>query len=380
MYKRIWFKIHWILGITAGLILLLIGTTGAVMSFEKEILNAINKDSYVVTVPSNKEKLPLKELLETFQVSLPEGKINGISLFNDKDSSVVINVANENKELKKGVDYYVNPYTAEILPPIKGKEFFSFIMKLHRWLALSGDAREVGKQTVAVSTIGLIFLIISAIVIHWGKIKREFFKTFTFSLKRKGRALLSTMHSAVGMWVIPFYLLASLTGLSWSYEWYNNALYKIAGVEKPKKEMSKSKENMKQAENKQENLSKESSFIQYQNAIEMFDSFVQNKYAKVSLRFPQQGSVYTFNYLDKEFAHYKAMNSLELDLHTKTVLKHEKYEDKPLNEKLIKSILPLHTGEYFGILGQIGMFLASSLMMLFTISGIILYIKRKYKK
>ena len=43
-------------------------------------------------------------------------------------------------------------------------------------------------------------------------------------------------------------------------------------------------------------------------------------------------------------------------------------------------MLPLHTGEYFGIIGQIGMFLASALMALFTTTGFMLYINRHKKK
>lgn len=87
---------------------------------------------------------------------------------------------------------------------------------------------EVGKQIVAISTVSLIILVISGIVIYWGRIKRAFFKSFTFSFKHKGRAFLSTMHSAVGMWVIPFYLLVALTGLMWSYQWFNSMVYAIA--------------------------------------------------------------------------------------------------------------------------------------------------------
>jgi len=33
MYKKIWFKIHLTLGLAAGIILLLVGVTGAVLSF-----------------------------------------------------------------------------------------------------------------------------------------------------------------------------------------------------------------------------------------------------------------------------------------------------------------------------------------------------------
>ena len=178
MHKTIWFKIHWFLGITAGIILLVVGITGAIMSFEKEILKAINSESYVVNVPQNQEKLNVKELLEKFQSQMPEAKINSISFSNNPEESTTLNIAS--KESRKGINYYVNPYTAEILPDIVGKDFFGFILRLHRWLALPDDAREVGKQTVAISTVSLIILIISAIVIYWGRIKHSFLKSFTF--------------------------------------------------------------------------------------------------------------------------------------------------------------------------------------------------------
>lgn len=44
------------------------------------------------------------------------------------------------------------------------------------------------------------------------------------------------------------------------------------------------------------------------------------------------------------------------------------------------SIFPLHTGEYFGVIGQTLMFLASLVMPLFAITGLMLYIKRNKKK
>lgn len=405
MHKTIWFKIHWILGITAGIILLIVGVSGATLSFEKEIMKAINSDSYYVSVPAEQEKLSVKELLEKFQASNPNAKINSISFSSDADSSTVINIAGEGQNARRGISKYVNPYTAEVLPDLIGKDFFGFMLRLHRWLAFPQEIREVGKQTVAISTISLIVLIISAIVIYWGRIKHAFFKSFTFKFKHHGRAFLSTMHSAIGMWVIPFYLLACLTGLFWSYEWYNNALYKIAGVEKPQRQQTPQqpqaqgqktqgektqgqKENVQKVEGQQrvqrdartQSEPKKSKFDEYQKAVEMFNIFVQRDYSTVTLRFPQKGTVYSFNYLDTNPAHYRATNTLELDVNSWQLLKHERYNDKPLNEQLMRSILPLHTGEYFGLIGQIAMFLASSLMALFTITGFMLYINRHKKK
>ena len=42
MTRRILFQIHWFLGITAGLVLALMGVTGATMSFEDEIMAALS--------------------------------------------------------------------------------------------------------------------------------------------------------------------------------------------------------------------------------------------------------------------------------------------------------------------------------------------------
>ena len=92
MHKKVWFKIHWFLGITAGVILLIIGTTGAIMSFEKEILKLINKDSYIVSIPDTK-KLSTSALLEKFQENMPKAKVNRITFSNDTNSSIIINVA-----------------------------------------------------------------------------------------------------------------------------------------------------------------------------------------------------------------------------------------------------------------------------------------------
>jgi sulfite reductase (NADPH) flavoprotein alpha-component len=401
LHKKIWFKIHWILGITAGIILLVVGISGATLSFEKEIIKLINKDTFVVSV-SSEAKLSTKELLEKFQANNPKAKINSISFSNDATSSSIINIAGEGKEARRGINYYVNPYTAEVLPQIKGKEFFTFMLQLHRWLAFEGSMREVGKQIVAFSTVSLVILAFSGVIVYWGRIKRVFFKSFTFSFKHHGRAFLSTMHSAVGMWVLPFYLLAALTGLSWSYEWFNTALYKVAGVEKPQRNMpAQMKQNQQQndkAQGQKTPRNKDNqrvdgekveqiptsqnvaTFDDYQKAVDLFNTTIQKNYYTASVKFPQKGTVYSFSYLVDKSDHFRESNTLELDINSNQVVKHDKFEDKPLNEQLMRSILPLHTGEYFGLIGQIGMFLASSLMALFTITGFMLYINRHKKK
>ena len=87
MHKTIWFKIHWILGITAGIVLFVVGVTGATLSFEKEITRFINQDSFYVTA-STEPKLSSKELLEKFQANNPKAKINSI-LSSDLNKKII---------------------------------------------------------------------------------------------------------------------------------------------------------------------------------------------------------------------------------------------------------------------------------------------------
>ena len=363
MYKNIWFKLHLILGLSAGFILLVVGFTGAMLSFEKEILNLINQDTYKVAV-QEQGKLSTKELLEKFQEQKPQAKINSITVFSSSTNSYMIYVAGEGANAKKGVMYYVNPYTAEILPEVSGQKFFKTVENIHRRLLLD----DFGKQVVGFSVICLLILMFSGIYIYYPRLKKSFLPSLRLNFQSKGRFFLSNIHSVIGMWVIPFYLLASLTGLYWSYEFVSNGLHTITGVEKPKKPQMQGSQGEK------------ISFDDISLAVDTFKNLVENKYSSATLRFPQKGSVYSFDYLAVDVPHERAKNKIEFDIKTNQVSKHEKYEDKTLTQKLMGSILPLHTGEYFGVVGQTLMFLASLMMPLFAITGLMLYVKRTKKK
>lgn len=373
MHKKIWFKIHLYLGLTAGIILMVIGITGTLLSFQKEIIWLFNKNSYVVEVIG--ERLSEKQIIDNFNSKFPKAKIKALTINSDPSSSVVINIASnaKGKAGRRGINYYINPYNSEILPNVEGAKTFKFIEKIHRGL-IAGD---VGKQIVGASTLLLLVLMLSGVVVYFPRLKKAFFKSFTFKFKHKGRSFLSTMHSALGMWVLPFYLVSTITGLSLSYHWFSDILYNSAGVEKK----SHKKHSMKNAVlNMVQNRQKED--LSSQKIQNVFDLFKENitDYSSASLKFEAKRDVFTLNYLKKEPQHYRARNEISLDLKNNTIVKHEEFSKQPLEEKLLKSMIQVHTGEYFGRIGQILMLLASSTMALFTITGFMMYFQRRKKK
>lgn len=366
MYKKLWFKIHLYLGLIAAVILFTVAITGSLLSFQKEIIHFINKDSFVVK-PLEK-KLSQKEILKRFQEKFPNEEIRALTIFSDKTSSYVINVAIKGAKGKaafKGKNYYVNPYTVEILPDVVGKETLKTIELIHRGLI----AGEIGKQIVAASVVSLLVLILSGVVIYWPKLKKGFKKSMTFSFKSKSRKLLSTMHSSIGMWIIPFLLLASITGLFWSYHFVNDAMHYIAGVEKQERKHFKRKDSSNKIEYK----------LPIDEIEKTFDIFEKNvsDYKWAKLRFENKKGIYTLSYLKNNPIHFRARNQISIDIKNEKITKHDEFSKLPLNEKLIKSNYTLHTGEYFGVMGQVLMFLSTLALALLCVSGVWMYFKRR---
>lgn len=362
MYKKIWFKIHLYLGLTAGIILAIIGLTGSILSFEKEIITLYNKDSLVVKV--EEFKYSEKEILKDFQSKFPNEKIRKLTIFSDKNSSYIINIASnkKGKEGRKGINYYVNPYNLEILPQIEGKEFFKFIENIHRRLTFG----EIGKQIVGASVLSLLLILFSGIYIYFPKMKKNLLKSITFNFKSFGRAFLSKIHTAIGVWITPFILLAALTGLFWSYSWYKDGFYKILQVEKSSKKRFIQDSNVK------------TDLENVQIAINIFKKEIYN-FDKASINLnTDEKNIYTINYLKTNPIHFRANNEILIDINKNKILEHKEFSKLPLNQQILKSIYPLHTGEYFGRVGQILMFLSSLFLTLVCVIGIIIYIKRKY--
>ena len=81
--------------------------------------------------------------------------------------------------------------------------------------------------------------------------------------------------------------------------------------------------------------------------------------------------------MDQKSIHDRARNSIKIDTKNEKVLDQKIFSDQPLKEKLLKSNYALHTGGYFGIFGKIVMFIGACCMVLFFVTGILMYMKRK---
>ena len=384
MFKKILFQIHWFLGITAGLILSIMGVTGAIYSYDQQILKWVNSDSYVVQAESI-PKLTPAQLYQHFNTTQPEIKINSITIAKDPTASSTVNIEKEGE--RRGYNMMVNPYNAQVLPDVKGRKLLLLIQQIHRNLT----AGEVGKQITGACALMLIYFVLSGLYLRWPK-KHSARQWLAVKPKLKGRNFIWDLHAVVGTWVIVFYLLFACTGLYWSYDWWRSGMFKVMGVEQPKPQghgSAPQNRGMQQNKRSDHNNDKKSEpqldNTQLITALNQtwsgFNSQVGRDYSTLTLNLPKKddGKV-ELSFVDATPQHERARNQAIYNYQTGTIEKMELYEDKKLNQKIMSSMLPVHRGSFFGPIYQFVAMLASLAMPLFFVTGWMLYLKRRKQK
>ncbi|WP_291352475.1 sulfite reductase flavoprotein subunit alpha [Acinetobacter sp. UBA3106] len=410
MLKKIFFQIHWFLGITAGLILSIMGVTGAIYSYEQPIQKWLNPDSYTVQV-EKQDKLTPAELYQHFQKTDPEMKINSITVAKDPTVSSSINIVKEGA--RKGYTMMINPYTAEVLPEVKSREFFKFIEQLHRNLTVG----PVGKQITGACTLMLLIFIFSGLYLRWPK-KHSFKQWFMIKPQLKGRNFIWDLHAVVGTWVVVFFLIIACTGLTWSYGWWRSGLYTVMGVEQQKESKGETEkprdgeergkregseprnsatgnrekaisandhgaagEQQRGEKREKKGLSPEQINLALSQSWNGFNAQVGRDYSSITLNVPKKANgELEISFVDVIPQHERARNKATFDYQASAIKKMEIYEDKKLNEKIMSSILPVHRGSFFGPVYQFFAMLAALSMPLFFITGWMLYLKRRKQK
>ena len=364
VFKKIVFQLHWFFGITAGLVLALMGVTGALYAFEGEIMSALNPEVLRVEVRDS-GILPPAELVAKIEAA--EGKTVSGLWVDQRDGQAARVFFTPPPGERRGPMRFFDPYTGELLAQPVGQGFFGLMLQLHRFLAMG----ETGKQFTAASTLALVFFCLSGLYLRWPRQALNWRAWLTLDWAKKGRAFNWDLHAVFGTWALLFYLCASLTGLYWSYDWYRDGMTRLLS-DAPAGEQRKPGEGRREGGRPGQPgvPSGPPPVVDYPALWHSLQQAAGPQLAAWNLRLPPvAGQPATLFYLLEDAGHSRAFNQLTLETASGRVLKHERYADKAFGAQLLASVYALHTGEYFGLLGRILMALASLAMPLFAITG-----------
>ena len=228
--KKIFSKIHLWLSVPFGLLITLICFSGAMLVFENEVNEWFRRDLYYVETVKE-SPLPMDKLLEKVATTLPDSvSVTGVSISSDPGRAYQVSLSKPRR-----ASLYVDQYTGEVKGKSERSGFFMFMFRMHRWLLDSMNPGNEGifwgKMIVGVSTLLLVFVLISGIVIWWPRTRKALKNSLKITATKGWRRFWYDLHVAGGMYALIFLLAMALTGLTWSFPWYRTAFYKVFGVE-----------------------------------------------------------------------------------------------------------------------------------------------------
>ena len=228
--KKIFIKIHLWLSVPFGLIITLVCFSGAMLVFENEVNEWFRRDLYYVETVKE-SPLPMDKLLEKVATTLPDSvSVTGVSISSDPGRAYQVSLSKPRR-----ASLYVDQYTGEVKGKSERSGFFMFMFRMHRWLLDSMNPGNEGifwgKMIVGVSTLLLVFVLISGIVIWWPRTRKALKNSLKITATKGWRRFWYDLHVAGGMYALIFLLAMALTGLTWSFPWYRTAFYKVFGVE-----------------------------------------------------------------------------------------------------------------------------------------------------
>ena len=228
--KKIFRKIHLWLSVPFGLIITLVCFSGAMLVFENEVNEWFRRDLYYVETVKE-SPLPMDKLLEKVATTLPDSvSVTGVSISSDPGRAYQVSLSKPRR-----ASLYVDQYTGEVKGKSERSGFFMFMFRMHRWLMdclyHGNDGIFLCKIIVVVSTLLLVFVLISGIVIWWPRTRKALKNSLKITATKGWRRFWYDLHVAGGMYALIFLLAMALTGLTWSFPWYRTAFYKVFGVE-----------------------------------------------------------------------------------------------------------------------------------------------------
>lgn len=366
LFRKVIFWLHLTAGVFAGIVILIMSVTGALLAFQPNIERFVEREARYAQAPANPERLDANTLLARAQAAKPEIKPTSLTIQSDPNAAAALAMGREGT-------LYVNPYTGEITGENSksARAFFQFVTDWHRWLGASGESRAIGKAVTGACNLAFLILAITGIYLwfprrlNWKNVKA----VGTFRFDRKGKARDFNWHNVTGIWTSLVLIVLTATAAVISYQWAGNLVYYVTGNAPPPQQQAPPPQPQAQQNN--------APFVIPENLSTLWTKAEQQSagWKSIALRFPlNETAVFTID----EGKYWNVFGRSTLTLNSKTAepLKWEPYGEQNSGRQLRSWMRFTHTGESFGIVGQIIAFLGCLGGSLLVYTGLSLALRR----
>jgi len=201
-----WLTAHLYIGLTIGIVLFVVASSGAALVFEENIDRALH--STLTHVAPDDRWLPLQDLVASVRARHPEAQLGAISFPEKRDLSLVISA----RTRQETMSVYVNQYTGRVLGDRSAAEREASLARRIHLLHTRLFAGQVGEWIVGVITALTLFMATTGLVLWWPR------KIFGVMTSASWRRINFDLHNVFGLYASAVFLLIALTGMMISFE------------------------------------------------------------------------------------------------------------------------------------------------------------------
>ena len=220
MIRAVVFWLHLTVAAAAGVVILMLAATGAVLSLE-EALTGLAERRYAVAAPEGSVRLSPEEIAEAAGFA-------ATSLSYRPNPRAPVRV-------HEGQDRYarVDPYTGQVLATGPGglERFFEGVHNWHRWFNVPGGSVRRARAVTGAFNVAFLFLLLTGPILWIPRpvTRRSLAKAIVLRPRERGARRDFNWHQVVGIWsVLPMAVIAA-TGVTSSYPAVGDRVYPIVG-------------------------------------------------------------------------------------------------------------------------------------------------------
>lgn len=354
MNRKLIYKIHKWAGLTLGAFIFLLGLSGVGITFRHEFLPKFYPDLFLITPETT--ILSVQELYTKAQTHLGDTKkVTNLYASEETDEAYLILYKDENKSLP--VMLTINQFNGKIVGEMSMvKNFFAVMLFMHSNFFLG----KVGKYFIGLLGFILCFFVVSGIYIWWpqNNLAQKWKRTFHLTKAH----LAQRLHHSLGIvFSIPLFISA-LTGALIIFDLTPLITRPLTG--QPKRVEEAVKVGSCSFDEQLNALSKVNPEMS-KNLVSIHFCTAKNALMKISYGLHDQ------NFLN-------GYGRTVIDPSSGKILQEFNSEKDPSSWNAVRLfVFPVHSGEYFGIIGRIIVLIAGFALMGLYITGVTLYFKRR---
>lgn len=349
---------HLVLGLTSGLVVLVVALTGCLYVFEEE-LRQIFQHRYLYVQPPAQPRLAVDDLTDNVRQAFPADTLNLVRFKEQPDAAMIFQTRS-----RKMIS--VNPYTGEIIGTRHAStDFFSVVLDLHKHL-LMGD---VGEEIVRWNVLIFFVMCVTGLVLWWPAQRRFVRQSLTIRWKAAPRVRTWDMHRVLGFYGLAVLLVISLTGIFWMFDWAKNTVRWVTRSPQAKEEKIVSADTLKAA-----------AFSP--GAAYAFLAASQPGATDTYIYFPRDANAPLRVMMRYPYTLVRRQNAVWFDQYSGRVLKQELYKDYTGYDQVARSNFDFHTGRIrlLGIGSKIIYFFASLFAATLPVTGFLMWRARQRQR